>query len=548
MKLVEQEFFALREPEIAEAPTAAARRRLIAKLQSMESSPRERALYDEFETTKRITESSSIFAREAGRFPLSGTGDVNTYGLFSELFKDALSKRGRAGIIVPTELLSGDALKSFFQDIVDRGILKSSIGFENEEFIFPGIANVNRFALITLGPADPQKEQFSFAFYLRRSGQLLESERFFDLSKNDLRLLNPNTRTCPIFRAKADADLAKKVYAHVPVLIDDTQGTKGNPWGVSFMRMYDMANDSGLFRSAKELLDQKCQRHVNIWTSDNGSETYVPLYEGKFIWFYDHRFSSYHNLGKVKGRGGRGLPPVTLQEYQDRNFEIEPRHWVAQSEVSQRLSSLRWPHNWLVGWRDVTSAKLERTFVTSVIPRVAVGHKLPLYFASAEPSLVSALVANLSSIVFDYFVRLKMGGTSLTQHYFKQFPVLPPSTYKESELAYIVQRTLELTYTSHSMAPFACDLGYNGPPFVWDEDRRAQLRAELDAWYARAYGLTRDELRYILDPADVRGPDYPSETFRVLKANEIARFGEYRTARLVLAAYDQLAKHSLAAE
>ena len=89
------------------------------------------------------------------------------------------------------------------------------------------------------------------------------------------------------------------------------------------------------------------------------------------------------------------------------------------------------------------------------------------------------------------------------------------------------------------MAPFARDLGYDGPPFAWDEDRRAQLRAELDAWYARAYGLTRDELRYILDPADVKGPDYPSETFRVLKKNEIARFGEYRTARLVLAAYDR---------
>ena len=59
------------------------------------------------------------------------------------------------------------------------------------------------------------------------------------------------------------------------------------------------------------------------------------------------------------------------------------------------------------------------------------------------------------------------------------------------------------------MAPFARDLGYDGPPFAWDEDRRAQLRAELDAWYARAYGLTRDELRYVLDPADVKGPDYP---------------------------------------
>jgi hypothetical protein len=83
-------------------------------------------------------------------------------------------------------------------------------------------------------------------------------------------------------------------------------------------------------------------------------------------------------------------------------------------------------------------------------------------------------------------------------------------------------------------------LGYDGQPFAWDEDRRALLRAELDAFYARAYGLDRDELRYILDPADVKGPDYPSETFRVLKNNEQKQHGEYRTRRLVLEAWDRM--------
>ena len=107
-------------------------------------------------------------------------------------------------------------------------------------------------------------------------------------------------------------------------------------------------------------------------------------------------------------------------------------------------------------------------------------------------------------------------------------------------LAFITPKVLELTYTSHSLAPFARDLGHAGPPFAWDEDRRAHLRADLDAFYARAYGLTRDELRYILDPADVKGSDYPSETFRVLKEREIRQYGEYRTRRLVLAAWDRM--------
>ena len=137
-------------------------------------------------------------------------------------------------------------------------------------------------------------------------------------------------------------------------------------------------------------------------------------------------------------------------------------------------------------------------------------------------------------------MRLKLGGTSVSQFYIKQFPVLPPDFYTAPRLEFIVPRVLELTYTSHSLAPFARDLGYDSPPFAWDEDRRALLRAELDAFYARAYGLDRDELRYILDPADVKGPDYPSETFRVLKEKEIRHHGEYRTRRLVLEAWDRM--------
>ena len=70
-------------------------------------------------------------------------------------------------------------------------------------------------------------------------------------------------------------------------------------------------------------------------------------------------------------------------------------------------------------------------------------------------------------------------------------------------------------------------------------------QAKFDAWYALAYGLSRDELRYVLDPKDVMGEDYPSESFRVLKNNEIRKHGEYRTQRLVLAAYDKLVSEGM---
>jgi hypothetical protein len=146
----------------------------------------------------------------------------------------------------------------------------------------------------------------------------------------------------------------------------------------------------------------------------------------------------------------------------------------------------------------------------------------------------------MNSWVTDYVARQSITGAHMTFTILKQLPLKHPEFYTEPRLGFITPRVLELTYTSHSLTSFARHLGYEGPPFAWDDDRRANLRADLDAFYARAYGLTRDELRYILDPADVKGPDYPSETFRVLKEKEIRYHGEYRTRRLVLAAWDRM--------
>jgi hypothetical protein len=178
--------------------------------------------------------------------------------------------------------------------------------------------------------------------------------------------------------------------------------------------------------------------------------------------------------------------------------------------------------------------------IASVIPKVAVGHTMPLMMTGTDARYSAALLANLSALTLDFVARVKVGGTHLTYGYLKQFPVLPPDHYNQTDLDFIVPRVLELAYTAYDLKPWAEDVGYDGAPFTFDANRRAQLRAELDAYYARLYGLTRDELRYILDPADVMGEDYPSETFRVLKKNEIRDFGEYRTQRLVLEAWDRL--------
>jgi hypothetical protein len=529
IKLQEQEFFAAREPEIANAPNAAARGKLIAQLKGAEPGSRDRALYEEFETAKRAVEAASVFARvpeeDCGRFPLTGRGDINTYALFAELFATLTGLRGRAGVIVPTGIATDATTAPFFAMLVQEHRLGAVFSFENEEMIFPGIHHAMKFCLLVL-KSGQDVAPVNLIFYARGVGALSDPGRRFTLSTEDIARINPNTKTAPVFRSRADAELTAKIYAHLPVLIDDTKGAAGNPWGVSFMRMFDMSNDSGLFRTAVQLAQAGFIRDGTDWTKEIH---YLPLYEAKMGDFYDHRAAGYDERGD--DRGYRVLPETSTAQHMDPTYEPRSFYWVREDEVVQRIQGY-WKRAWLLGFKDITSPTNERTFIGNPLPRWGVGNNMPLLLPdqNIKAVLVSALLASISSIVFDYFARQKAGGLHLNYFYVKQFPVHPPSAYSQEDLVFILPRVLELAYTSHSMAPFARDLGYNGSPFAWTEERRALLRAELDAWYARAYGLTRDELRYILDPADVMGPDYPSETFRVLKNNEKARYGEYRTA------------------
>jgi hypothetical protein len=544
IKLQEHEFFAAHEPEIAEAPNSAVRGRRIAELKDAAPGTRARTLYDEFEAAKRAAEASSVFARIAaencGRFPLTGRGDVNTYALFAELFANLTSERGRAGVIVPTGIATDATTAPFFAALVSGKRLAQLIDFENRGRLFPAVDSRMKFSLLTIGR---QVQQADFAFFLTNVRQLAEPERRFALSADDIARINPNTKTAPVFRSRADADLTAKIYHRVPVLLHEGRGTDGNPWQLDYAsKLFDMTYDASLFKTADELKLEGFSMVGNEWISSNSDENrYVPLWEAKSIHLFDHRWLTCDS-GSEAGR------ELTSSEKADAYFESKPRYWVSNFELVERLNRHGWNRKWLVGCRKITNATNERTFISTIWPVGGAGNSLHVWLPgpTISPQKVAALVAATSSLVFDYVVRQKIGGTNLNFFYIAQFPVLPPSFYEASRLDFIIPRMLELTYTSLSMAPFARDLGYDGSPFVWDEDRRAQLRAELDAWYARAYGLTRDELRYVLDPADAKGADYPSETFRVLKKNEIARFGEYRTARLVLQAWDRRERGEIA--
>jgi hypothetical protein len=354
-----------------------------------------------------------------------------------------------------------------------------------------------------------------FVFSIKKISEIDAVEKKIEISPEDFKLLNPNTQNCPIFRTKTDAELTKTIYRRFPIILNESLGS--NPWKVTFRQgLFNMTSDSGLFFS-------------------EFNKGRVPLYEGKMFYQYDHRHSSYNSSVD----DNLNLNEISDDQKKDPSFFVKPRYWVDAQEVKNQFQD--WNFEWFIAFRDVTNSTSERTSIFSILPRVGVGNNAPLIFPQIRQILLATcLTANLCSLTFDFVARHKVGGNHMNFFIIKQLPILPPDCYSHADIDFIAPRVLELTYTAWDLQPFAQDMGYDGEPFIWNPDRRALLRAELDAYYAHLYGLTRDELRYILDPADLYGPDFPSETFRVLKNNEMKQFGEYRTQRLVLEAWDKL--------
>ena len=514
-------------------------------------------------------------------------------------------------MIVPTGIATDDSTKAFFSDIGQSDRLVSLLDFENSGGVFPGVHRSYKFCLLTLGQAQAAR----FVCFATQVDQLADPRRPFILTPQEFALINPNTRTCPVFRSQRDAELTKKLYAQAPVLIREAVRNKPgeivepevNLWEIRFSQgLFNMTSDSHLFHNS-------------------AAPDRLPLYEAKMIHQFDHRWAGY--VDDPGSRDGVTTANVTAAQKADPAFTPRPRYWVEEREVLARIARVpsalakawlaahragdenlhvmktlwlalaqwiagelfrreagnsladgdsngqklqaalrvetllardypacaaalleagirgrktlaefaKWAQQdsevplsddelailrclagepapescdralsaeldawmdrrsprWLMGWRNICRATDERTVIASVIPRACVGHSMPLWFSSKPSEKQAALFANFDSLILDYVARVKVGGTNLTYGYLKQFPILPPGRYTEADLAFIVPRVLELTYTARDLSDWAAELGYTGAPFPWNPERRARLRAELDAHYARLYGLTR---------------------------------------------------------
>lgn len=305
--------------------------------------------------------------------------------------------------------------------------------------------------------------------------------------------------------------------------------------------MYDMSLDADKFFTEDDLNTKGCDIDSSTWIASDRDVDYTPLYESKLVDIYNHRSSTFHGVERINMFGTKPkTTSPTVNQLISFEWHPKPRYWVNSSDARSRVPD--WWHNqWLIGFRNALSSVADsRSLRVTIIPLVGSGNSMPLIYPKCSAIEVLCLVGNLNSLVIDYTVKQKVSGANLNFYIMRQLPVLSPNAYSSQDIEFVSSRVASLTFNSSMLNAGLIDELSIAPVSAGDNDLRATLAAELDAYYAHLYGLGRDDLRYILDSHEIMGPDYPSETFRVLKSNEIRQFGEYRTQRLVLEAWDRL--------
>ncbi|MEE3485628.1 MAG: restriction endonuclease [Bacteroidales bacterium] len=533
--------------DIVNAGTAAQRKRAIAELPNTDPE-----LFAEYIEAQNDAEAMSRFIRISGRFSLTATGDIDLYPLFAEHCMNCT--RENWGLVLPTGIAVNDTNKDFFSKLIDENRLISLYDFENRERLFD-IHRMFKFCLLTVSKAQPSPREVHGGFYLTRLDHLLDPNRIYTLQTSDFALLNPNTKTCPVFRTSKDAELTAKTYRRSVIIQNEITGD--NPWNVKLGSMLHMSGDSDCFHTYAQMVEMGAELQGNCFVMDD--ETYVPLYEGKMIWHYNHHYGTWPTYGERPNT----IDTPDIDELANPESIIVPWYWVPQSTVTERLKKIdnegnvlwEWKHKWMMGFRQVSNSQNERTCIISTYPNnVGAGDTIINVFSDIKATKIVLFQSMVSSIVFDYFSKQKVGGSHVNAFLFKQFPILRPEQFTDSDKNFIIPRVAELTYFNHDLDGWAEEL-YDEltdeqqlelpqlgekKPFIYDPERRAVLQAELDAIIGHLYGLNTEDMRYILDPEDVCGPGCINETFRVLKSNEIRQYGEYRTKRLVLEAWERM--------
>lgn len=482
------------------------------------------------------------FIRASGIYKFTNVGDSNTYALFAEHARAIINSRGRIGLVVKTGIATDDPWKDFFGNLITTKTLCSLYDFQNSKQLFRDVAAVERFCLLTVSGKDQPQSTTEFAFLLTDPDQLAEDSHKIRLEAEAIQTINPNTRTLASFQTQHDAEIVKSLHERWPILIHEEK--RLNPWSIDCVTtMVHMTMNADLFQeNTKETLERKGFSLESNGIFSKGNERFLPLWEAKFFNQFDHRFATFEGVSgsdKFKRRAGTKYP--SEEQKRDPDFEILPRYWVSQMDFSELTEHYNWQHEWMFAFRNVTRMTTDtRSTMGTILPWDPISYSAHLIFFRSDRAVETGLLFTgiFTSIVLDYVLRQKIGGTNFSAFILNQLPVPPPEEFErfsvrvganiEVASKYIMNRVLKLVWTSHSLDCLGQVLHNDEGPFTWNREERRKLRTEIDLVVAKIYGVKKEELVHMC------------ETFRIQKNKDMEEFGRFRTMEDMLEGYDSL--------
>lgn len=565
--LMKVEFFSSLLPGVASSRTTEDRLAVMEK--AITEDPHLELMWNK---ARRENIAQSHFTRSSGRYPLTSSGKLNTYRNFAELSTSILNGSGHMGMVLKSGIINAQDNQEYFASLLRDSRVVAAYDFINTNKLFPGVVENERFCLLTVSGTEGSAMEASFMFCLDDVKQLSNDDRRIVFKRDDLLAMNPNDLSVPPIASSADKELLVIIHKRIPTLVDECR--RINRFHVRYARGHlNSSTDSNLFAKnfLETLIDEGLINDSGYWHSDEVH----PLMEGKLIGMWNHRFGTFLGVpwGSRFGKKAEARSP-SYDEMRDSQFRAYPRFWLRHSDAQRIIEMKKYTTNWILTYRHVCRAIVDaRTAQVCISPNEPTSDSCALLLFDSEPkdaaTAACLIVAAWSSFTGDYTLRQKIYGPALTKAIAYQLPVPCVATleklfYKNIDAVFVKQRALELTYTAWDLESFAKDCGFDGPPFRWDKERRFLLRCELDAAFFHLYlsattdgqwkpvsiadGAVRDETeaelaelkKYFPTPRDA--VSYIMETFPIVKSRDEEKYAEYRTKRVILEIYDEMAE------
>lgn len=416
--------------------------------------------------------------------------------------------------MIPSGLSTNTYERPIWKWLIHESRLVRLLDFENRLPMFPDVDSRMKFSVLVL--TAQRADSFDAACWLTSVHEVKQVGRVARLTLADLREFSPETLALPQFRCERDLHLLRIAHR--------THRSLRHSWDLTPRLMFSTSDEAFNPVPSTDVEVDTAGRTV---LKSDARTTVVRVYEGKMVGILDHRQADVvvNPANRFRQAQEQAIPDA---EKEDALRFARCAQWVPEASVRSRRFT-RTQGDWELVFCDVTSATNERTAIAAIVPLSGLTRSLPaLYLRSDHANQAAVLVGLMSTFVFDYFCRLKVAGNHLTQEVLASIPI-PAMTDVAIWFAdtWVKERVLELTYTSRDLDAFAAEFGLT-EPFRWDLARRTTLFAELHAAAFHLYGIAREDVDYIM------------ETFPIVRRNDDARFGEYRTKRLVLEIYDRM--------